>query len=431
MFHLSNKELSNFLRALVFNKIERLSTEAIRNLDVGTISNMFTNDINSIQLGFRFAQVLFVAPFLLVGISIYLWVCFDWTCLSILAVYAILIGFQYILNKFTITTIKKKKEMADRRAKFISEVITGIKNVKFEASEERVLRQVSEYRDKECAFLKKYINLKVLTNQISDMANGLCVLAFFYLYIIWQNKSITLAAAYLAINLINQINVPARMISQSFDVFASASVSLARIKNMLLTPDKVKADDDKKLPRGQVLFDSYSGGWFSNSMTTYFGTNQDKINQLAVSGFSYRFESGKLYAVLGEVGSGKTSLLLACIDDLVRKQGSVSKHGTVAYISQNSFLLNATLRDNILLFAEYDEERYKMCLIKACLLDDLRLLPAGDMTEIGERGINLSGGQKQRISIARALFANKDIYLVDDCLSALDAEVGKQASCQT
>ncbi len=192
------------------------------------------------------------------------------------------------------------------------------------------------------------------------------------------------------------------------------------------TPDSPPLRDDTSISHGSVHFADYAGGWFSPQMTAYFKSNQDKVSTFAVSDFSYDFEAGRFYAILGGVGAGKTSLLLAVLDELDCKQGSVRKHGSIAYVSQNPFLLNASVRDNILFHSAFDERRYKDCLLHSCLFDDIKQFPGGDLTEIGERGINLSGGQKQRIAIARALYADKDIYLVDDCLSALDAEVGKK-----
>lgn len=106
-------------------------------------------------------------------------------------------------------------------------------------------------------------------------------------------------------------------------------------------------------------------------------------------------------------------------------QGTLSRRGTIAYIPQTSWLRSSTIRDNILFETPYDEARYNH-ILKICELEtDLDILPGGDLTEIGEKGVNLSGGQKQRISIARAMYADADIYLIDDCLSALDPYVGK------
>lgn len=107
-------------------------------------------------------------------------------------------------------------------------------------------------------------------------------------------------------------------------------------------------------------------------------------------------------------------------------KGSARYSGTIAYISQSAFLINDSLRENILFGSEYDEQKY-FTVLKLCQLEeDLRALHLGDMTQIGERGANLSGGQKQRISIARAVYSDSDIYLIDDTLSALDFEVGKK-----
>ena len=103
----------------------------------------------------------------------------------------------------------------------------------------------------------------------------------------------------------------------------------------------------------------------------------------------------------------------------------MSRRGTLAYIPQVSWLRSATIRDNITFELDFDEEKYNNILKISELEADLEILPGGDMTEIGEKGVNLSGGQKQRISIARALYADADIYLIDDCLSALDPYVGK------
>ncbi|XP_044278252.1 multidrug resistance-associated protein 5 isoform X3 [Varanus komodoensis] len=135
-------------------------------------------------------------------------------------------------------------------------------------------------------------------------------------------------------------------------------------------------------------------------------------------------EKGKLVGICGSVGSGKTSLISAILGQVTLLEGSISVDGTFAYVAQQAWILNATLRDNILFGKELEEERYNTVLNDCCLRPDLAILPNGDLTEIGERGANLSGGQRQRISLARALYSDKSIYILDDPLSALDAHVG-------
>ncbi|XP_054556383.1 ATP-binding cassette sub-family C member 5 isoform X2 [Talpa occidentalis] len=133
---------------------------------------------------------------------------------------------------------------------------------------------------------------------------------------------------------------------------------------------------------------------------------------------------GKLVGICGSVGSGKTSLISAILGQMTLLEGSIAVNGTFAYVAQQAWILNATLRDNILFGKEFDEERYNSVLNSCCLRPDLAILPNSDLTEIGERGANLSGGQRQRISLARALYSDRDIYILDDPLSALDAHVG-------
>ncbi|XP_071949500.1 ATP-binding cassette sub-family C member 5-like [Antedon mediterranea] len=136
-------------------------------------------------------------------------------------------------------------------------------------------------------------------------------------------------------------------------------------------------------------------------------------------------EMGKLTGVCGAVGSGKSSLIASVLGQMHIIEGDCLVNGTFAYAAQEAWMFNATLRENILFGREFDEEKYDMVLFACSLKPDLTILPHGDETEIGERGINLSGGQKQRISLARALYADRDIYLLDDPLSAVDAHVGQ------
>ncbi|TRM58678.1 ABC protein [Schizophyllum amplum] len=149
------------------------------------------------------------------------------------------------------------------------------------------------------------------------------------------------------------------------------------------------------------------------------------LSVFRVRGVNMQVASGSVVAIVGSVGAGKSSLLQGLVGEMKKVTGEVYFGSTVAYCPQIAWVQNATLRDNILFGAPYDEERYWQVLNDACLIPDLQVLPDGDLTEIGEAGINLSGGQKQRINIARALYSNADIVLLDDPLSAVDAHVGR------
>lgn len=141
---------------------------------------------------------------------------------------------------------------------------------------------------------------------------------------------------------------------------------------------------------------------------------------------SLQIRRGELCAIIGPVGSGKSSLLLGAIGEMRRLDGNVTwSSPRIAYCSQGAWIMNATVRDNILFGEEFDEPRYWECVKRAELVSDFELLQGGDLTEIGERGVTLSGGQKQRVNIARALYYNADVVCLDDPLSAVDAHVGK------
>ena len=153
-----------------------------------------------------------------------------------------------------------------------------------------------------------------------------------------------------------------------------------------------------------------------------------KINPLQpiLKNINFEIKQGEFICIIGEVGCGKSSLLQAILNNMLSLQrgSKIYVNGSISYVSQIPWIRNATIKDNILFYQPYDEEKYNKVIELSQLRQDLEIFEAGDLTEIGEKGVNLSGGQKARISIARALYADKDIYMFDDPISALDANVG-------
>jgi len=152
---------------------------------------------------------------------------------------------------------------------------------------------------------------------------------------------------------------------------------------------------------------------------------RDSDDAFSLKDILFRARKGELTAIVGDVGSGKSSLLAALLGQMQLVNGDSKVCGSISYTPQEAWLLNMTLRENILFGSEYEEAKYRE-VIKVCALNrDLSLMPDGDRTEIGERGINLSGGQRQRISLARCVYKLADVVLLDDPLSAVDQKVGK------
>ncbi|XP_022102306.1 ATP-binding cassette sub-family C member 9-like isoform X2 [Acanthaster planci] len=190
-----------------------------------------------------------------------------------------------------------------------------------------------------------------------------------------------------------------------------SSISLSRGKDL---PDASTSNSD------QGIAIKITGGNFAWDPESTSPTLSDVNVQIP---------AGKLTMVIGAVGSGKSSLLASILNEMTTISGNVyinGEKGRIAFAAQRPWLMNASLRDNILFSSKMDNKRYHGVLGACALLPDIDILPAGDKTEIGEKGINLSGGQKQRVSVARAVYADSDIVILDDPLSALDVHVGRQ-----
>uniref|UniRef100_A0A8C1S897 ABC-type glutathione-S-conjugate transporter n=1 Tax=Cyprinus carpio TaxID=7962 RepID=A0A8C1S897_CYPCA len=211
-----------------------------------------------------------------------------------------------------------------------------------------------------------------------------------------------------------QKNRNTEKLDNRFLTFMNYNVSLKRIQDFLshdeLDPESVDRRNNASGNGADVVNGTFS--WAKQDQATL-----DNINVMV--------PQGSLLAVVGHVGCGKTSLVSALLGEMEKQEGQISIRGSVAYVPQQAWIQNATLRDNILFGRPYVEQKYR-CVLEACALTpDLEVLPGGDQTEIGEKGINLSGGQRQRVSLARALYSDADVYLLDDPLSAVDAHVAK------
>ena len=202
---------------------------------------------------------------------------------------------------------------------------------------------------------------------------------------------------------------------------SSSSLSSNSKKDKLL--EKINAID---LEGGLGLDNSFSSVSLKPSLPQK--TEKKKINPLEpiLKNINFEIKQGEFICIIGEVGCGKSSLLQAILNCMISLQrgSKIYVNGTISYVSQIPWIQNATIKDNILFYQPYEEDKYNKVIELSELRPDLEIFEAGDLTEIGEKGVNLSGGQKARVSIARALYADKDIYIFDDPISALDANVG-------
>ncbi|CAG2120870.1 unnamed protein product, partial [Medioppia subpectinata] len=270
------------------------------------------------------------------------------------------------------------------------------------------------YRSKECLSLKSmaYLNAAmVFTFSAAPFFIGLASFATFVL--ISPDNILDANKAFVSLSLFNIIRIPMGFLPLILSMGAMFLVSMQRI-DKYLNGDEIdeKAISHNENIKSPVVIENGSFSW-------------SKGESPVLRNITFQLGRKRLVAVVGSVGSGKSSLLSAILGDMEKVKGEVNTNGRVAYVPQQAWIQNETLRQNILFAHKYNESHYNQVLESCALQQDMNILAAGDMTEIGEKGINLSGGQKQRVSLARAVYSNADIYLLDDPLSAVDAHVGR------
>lgn len=214
----------------------------------------------------------------------------------------------------------------------------------------------------------------------------------------------------------------AELITQTVQVF----VSNKRLKEFLVT-DELENYVTEPMS-GPTSSTSYSSRYSEDVIEINDGTfTWDKDEPTpTLNNINLSVSRGQLIAIVGRVGSGKSSLLNSLLGEMEKLSGHVGVRGSIAYVPQQPWVQNETVRNNILFGRTFDDFFYQRVIDSCALYQDLSVLSSGDYTEIGEKGINLSGGQKSRINLARSVYQNSDIYLLDDPLAAVDAHVGKQ-----
>ena len=242
----------------------------------------------------------------------------------------------------------------------------------------------------------------------------------FALYVVTSKKPLTSQIVFPAISLFQLLQFPLSVLPMVFSSWVEAYVSIKRLTAFLsaneLQSDAVERDTNPgELQDGDELVSVIGGEFAWNSSQT----------EPTLVNVNLSVKKGELVAVVGRVGSGKSSLLSAILGEMTRKKGHVKLRGNVAYVSQNPWLQGATVRENIVFGHRFNQKFYDAVLDACAIRPDLAVLVDGDETEIGEKGVTLSGGQRARISLARAVYSRADIVLFDDPLSAVDSHVAK------
>nr|AAQ10411.1 ATP-binding cassette protein C4 [Rattus norvegicus] len=409
---------------MIYRKALRLSNSAMGKTTTGQIVNLLSNDVNKFDQVTIFLHFLWAGPLQAIGVTILLWVEIGISCLAGLAILVILLPLQSCIGKLFSSLRSKTAAFTDARIRTMNEVITGMRIIKMYAWEKSFADLITNLRKKEISKILGSSYLRGMNMASFFIANKVILFVTFTTYVLLGNK-ITASHVFVAMTLYGAVRLTVTLFFPSaIERVSEAVVSVRRIKNFLLLDElperKAQEPSDGK---AIVHVQDFTAFW-------------DKaLDTPTLQGLSFTARPGELLAVVGPVGAGKSSLLSAVLGELPPTSGLVSVHGRIAYVSQQPWVFSGTVRSNILFGRKYEKERYEK-VIKACALKkDLQLLEDGDLTVIGDRGATLSGGQKARVNLARAVYQDADIYLLDDPLSAVDAEVGKHlfqlCICQT
>ncbi|KAA0725432.1 Canalicular multispecific organic anion transporter 2 ATP-binding cassette sub-family C member 3 [Triplophysa tibetana] len=399
----------------IYRKSLVITNEAKRSSTVGEVVNLMSVDAQRFMDLTTFLNMLWSAPLQIILALYFLWRNLGPSVLAGVAVMVLLIPFNAFIAMKTRTYQVEQMKHKDDRIKLMNEILNGIKVLKLYAWEVSFKEKILQIRQKELNVLRKTAYLSALSTMAWTSAPFLVAMTTFAVYVtVDETHVLDAEKAFVSLSLFNILRFPLNMLPQVISSIVQASVSLKRIEDFLshkeLDPESVDRRNNASEYAVTVVNGKFS--WAKQDHVTL-----ENINVMV--------PQGSLLAVVGHVGCGKTSLVSALLGEMEKLEGEVSIRGSVAYVPQQAWIQNATLRDNILFGKAYVEKKYQ-CVLEACsLTPDLEVLPGGDQTEIGEKGINLSGGQRQRVSLARALYSESDVYLLDDPLSAVDAHVAK------
>ena len=316
--------------------------------------------------------------------------------------------------------------------------------IKFYAWEAPFRARVEDARSNEARTLKVMVYWQALFAML--LFSGPIAMAVFC-FGSWAlaGHAFTAASAYTALALFNLLRLPLAFLPMMVTALVNALVALNRIGDFLRKPEsgalalaeaqgEGAADADGAAADGAVAEAADGKGAAKGGGSVEVGAVRiedadfvwdDAAEEPSLRGVDLDVPPGSLTMIVGGVGSGKSSVLSAIIGQMERRRGRVAVGGRVAYVAQTAWIINDSVQENVVLGSDFDAARYRMAVEVSQLVADLEMLPNADATEIGDRGVTLSGGQKQRVSIARAVYADADVYLLDDPLSAVDSHVGR------
>lgn len=395
---------------LLFQKLSRLR----RNSEsVGQLLNIVSSDVERLRDALQYSLFIFTTPVTLIAIIILGYWLLGPSIFAGFVVLILSVPFQTKMAKLAGTLRRESAAITDRRVKMMLEILNAAQLIKLYAWEEPFQDKIARVRAEEIVKVRRASYVKSVNTAVSQILPVICCFATFAVHTLALGKGLEPAQAFAVLSMFNIARFPLNVLPLSVRLIAESLVGMRRIGQFLcleeLEEDKSTKREAAAKPGEPTV--SVEGAVFS------WGLGKPlRVDKISIG--------AGIYAIVGSFGSGKSSFLGALLGELELLEGSATLRGSVAYVGQNAWVFNASVRDNIVLGRPFDRQKFDQA-VKVCALGpDLDNLPNGPNTEIGEKGINLSGGQKIRVALARAVYSDADVYLLDDVLSAVDVHVG-------
>jgi ABC-type multidrug transport system fused ATPase/permease subunit len=391
------------LTAEIYSKAMKLSNEGRATKSTGDIVNYMAVDVQRLQDLTQFGQQLWSSPFQIFLAFASLYQLVGVSFLAGVGVMILMIPINGVIARFMKKLQKVQMGNKDQRTRLMTEILNNMKSIKLYAWTTAFMSKLSHVRnDLELSTLRKIGATQAFANFTWSTTPFMVSCSTFAVFVLTQNTPLSTEIVFPALTLFNLLTFPLSMLPMVITSVIEASVAVGRMTSYL-TADELQ--EDAVLQEKTVEEIGEESVRIRDASFTWNRT-EDRI---ALHNINFTAQKGELSCIVGRVGAGKSSLLQSMLGDLYKLKGEVVIRGKSAYVAQSPWVMNASVRENIVFGHRWDPQFYNKT-VKACALhDDFEQLPDGDQTEVGERGISLSGGQKARLTLARAVYARADI----------------------